>query len=158
MWCCNIGDTNTEIEEKNVLSIWRCDRGRLSSPSLAKLWSQNAGFNPFNSHEWLRQNFSQQYQYFAKQTSNEYKENIKQGIVCWSKRKFFQTNIIRIVWQTVRRITYEILGVIGLNFNDIKLLTIRSRLLSKILSPLDDTSSPLKITSTLSVETSVSSE
>ena len=28
------------------------------------------------------------YQYFAKQTSNEYKENIKQGIVCWSKRKF----------------------------------------------------------------------
>ena len=155
MWCCNIGDTNTEIEEKNVLSIWRCDRGRLSSPSSG---SQNAGFNPFNSHEWLRQNFSLQYQYFAKQTSNEYKENIKQGIFVLIQKKIFQTNIIRIVWQTVRRITYEILGVIGLNFNDIKLLTIRSRLLSKILSLSDDTSSPLKITFTLSVETSVSSE
>ena len=30
--------------------------------------------------------------------------------------QILQTNIIRTVWQTVRRITYEILGVKGLTF------------------------------------------
>ena len=39
---------------------------------------------PFNSHEWPRENFSLQYQYNIKQTSDESKENISQEIISWS--------------------------------------------------------------------------
>ena len=34
---------------------------------------------PFNSHEWPRQNFSLQYQYNIKQTSDENKEKYQLG-------------------------------------------------------------------------------
>ena len=57
----------------------------------------------FKSHKWPKENFSLRYQYNIKQTSNESKENIQFQIL--------QTNIIWIVWQTVKRITSEILGV-----------------------------------------------
>ena len=33
--------------------------------------------------------------------------------------QILQTNIVRIIWQTVRRITYEILGVEGLNISGV---------------------------------------
>ena len=65
-------------------------------------------YEPFNSQEWPRKNFSLHYQYSIKQTTAEYKENINGGL--WS-------NIIRIVWEAVRRITSKILGVKGLNIS-----------------------------------------
>ena len=42
------------------------------------------------------------------------KKNINQGSIGWSNSKTLQTNITEIVWQTIRRITDEILGVKGL--------------------------------------------
>ena len=42
----------------------------------------------FNSLEWSRQNFSLQYQYNIKQTSDENKENISKGIIGGSNTKF----------------------------------------------------------------------
>ena len=36
-------------------------------------------------------------------------------IIIWSNIKFWETNVLRIVWQRVRRITSEILEVKGLN-------------------------------------------
>ena len=38
--------------------------------------------------KWLGQNFSLHYPYHIKQTSNENKENINQGIIDWSNSKF----------------------------------------------------------------------
>ena len=52
------------------------------------------------------------------------KKNINQGIICWFDTKFSE---LRIVWQTVRRITYEILGVKGLIFLNQTRLIHRSR-------------------------------
>ena len=43
---------------------------------------------PFNSHEWPRKNFSLQYQYNIKQTSDENKEKYQLGIINWSNTKF----------------------------------------------------------------------
>ena len=42
------------------------------------------------------------------------KKNINKGIISSSNTKFCKLNITRTVWQTVRRITSEILGVKGL--------------------------------------------
>ena len=39
-------------------------------------------------------------------------KNINYEIISWSNTKFSKACIIRIVWQTVRRITYKILGII----------------------------------------------
>ena len=72
-------------------------------------------FNPFNSHEWPRQNFSLQYQYNIDQTSDENKENYQLGDYKLIQYQILQTNITRTTWQTVRRITDEILGVKGLS-------------------------------------------
>ena len=47
-----------------------------------------------------------------KQTSDENKENINKGILNWSNTKFSKIT----VWQTVRKITHEILRVKGLTF------------------------------------------
>ena len=47
-----------------------------------------------------------------KQTSDENKENINEGILNWSNTKFSKIT----VWQTVRKITHEILRVKGLTF------------------------------------------
>ena len=76
-------------------------------------WVNEWDTEPFNSHEWPRQNFSLQYQYNIKQGSDENKEKYKLGDKL-IQYQILQTNIMRIVWQTVRRITDEILGVKGL--------------------------------------------
>ena len=72
------------------------------------------GPQPFNSHKWPRQNFSLQYQYNIKQTSDENKEKYQLGDYKLIQYQILQTNITRTVWETVRRITNEILGVKGL--------------------------------------------
>ena len=66
------------------------------------------------SHLWYRQNFSLRHQYNSKQTSNENKEKYQLGDYWLIQLQILQTNIIWIVWQTVRRVTQEILGVKGL--------------------------------------------
>ena len=52
----------------------------------------------------------------TKQTSNENKEKYQLGDFRLIQYKILQTNITGTVWQTVRRITNEILGVKGLDF------------------------------------------
>ena len=54
-----------------------------------------------------------QYQYNIKQTSDENKEKYQLGDYKLIQYQILQTNITRTVWQTVRRITDEILGVKG---------------------------------------------
>ena len=44
------------------------------------------------------------------------KKNINKGITNWSNTKILQIYMIRNIWQTVRRITNEIMGVKGLRF------------------------------------------
>ena len=45
--------------------------------------------NPVSrSHEWLRQDFSLQYQYNIKQINDENKENINWRTISWSNTKF----------------------------------------------------------------------
>ena len=41
-----------------------------------------------NSHEWPKQNFSIQFHYNIKQTSDENEENINLEIISWSNTKF----------------------------------------------------------------------
>ena len=67
-----------------------------------------------NSHEWPKQNFSLQYQYNIKQTSDENIEKYKLGDYKLIQYQILQTDIMWTVWQTVRRITNKILGVKGL--------------------------------------------
>ena len=64
-----------------------------------------------HSYERPRQNFSLRYQYNIKQTSDENKEKYQLGDYKLIQYQILQTNITRTVWQTVRRITNEILGV-----------------------------------------------
>ena len=72
----------------------------------------------FNSHKWPRLNFSLWYQYNIKQTSDENKEKYKLREYKLIQYQILQTNITRTVWQTVRRITNEILGVKGLRSSE----------------------------------------
>ena len=65
-------------------------------------------------HEWLRENFSLQYQYNIKYRSDENKVKYQLGDYLLIQYQILQIYIITIVWQTVRRITNEILGVKGL--------------------------------------------
>ena len=44
------------------------------------------------------------------------KKNINKGITNWSNTKILQIYMIRNIWQTVRRITNEIMGVKGLRY------------------------------------------
>ena len=62
--------------------------------------------SPFNSHEWPRQNFSLQYQYNIKQTSDENKEKYQLGDYKLIQYQILQTNITRTVWPTVGRIAH----------------------------------------------------
>ena len=62
-------------------------------------------FNPLNSHEWPRQNFSLQYQYNIKQTSDENKDKYQLGDYKLIQYQIRKTNITRTVRQTVRGIT-----------------------------------------------------
>ena len=57
------------------------------------------------------------YQHNTKQTSNEKKEKSSLGDYWLIQYQILQTNITRTIWQTVRRITNEILGVKGLKEN-----------------------------------------
>ena len=64
---------------------------------------------------WMtRENFSLQYQYNIKHRSDENKVKYQLGDCYLIKYQILQIDIITIVWQTVRRITNEILGVTGL--------------------------------------------
>ena len=76
--------------------------------------TKNLILNPFNSQEWPRQNFSLQYQYNIRQTSDENEEKYQLAYYKLIQYQFLHTNITRTVWQTVTRITNEILGVKGL--------------------------------------------
>ena len=48
-----------------------------------------------------------------KQTSDESKDKYQSGDNKLIQYKILRTNIIRIVWQEVKRITYEFLGIEG---------------------------------------------
>ena len=61
-----------------------------------------------------RENLSLQYQYNIKHRSDENKVKYQLGDYLLIQYQFLQIDIITIVWQTVRRITNEILGVTGL--------------------------------------------
>ena len=65
---------------------------------------------PFNSHEWPRYNFSLQYQYNIKQTSDENKVKYQLGDYKLIQYQILLTDITRTVCQTVRRITKWDLG------------------------------------------------
>ena len=58
------------------------------------------------------------YQHNIKQTSNEKKEKSSLGDYWLIQYQILQTNITRTIWQTVRRITNEILGVKGLRSSE----------------------------------------
>ena len=60
------------------------------------------------------QNFSSQYQYNIKHTSDENKEKYQLGDYELIQYPILQTNITRTAQQTVGRVTYEILEVKGL--------------------------------------------
>ena len=74
--------------------------------------SKAAPYFPFNSREWPRQNFSILYLYNTIKTSD-----VNKRYQLWNylliRYQVLQTKIMRIVWQTVRRIINEILGVKG---------------------------------------------
>ena len=55
-----------------VLSLWQIILYATCNPS--KFHNLLVSPLPFNSHEWPRQNFSLQYQYIIKQTSDENNE------------------------------------------------------------------------------------
>ena len=59
------------------------------------------------------QNFSLQYQYNIKQAGDEKKEKYQLGDYFFIQYQILQTNIARIIHQTVGRIANEILGVKG---------------------------------------------
>ena len=62
-----------------------------------------------NSNEWPRQNFSLQYKYNIKQTSDENKEKYQLGDISW-----FNTKLSKLTSQELYgRIIYDILGVKG---------------------------------------------
>ena len=76
------------------------------------------GFKPFTV-----QNFSLQYQYNIKQTSQMRKYQLGDHDFKLIQYQILQTNIARTVWQTVTRITNKILGVKGLRCcNSVKVL------------------------------------
>ena len=77
--------------------------------------------NPSLTHAWPRQNFSLQYQYNIKGKSDEKKakKSIFWGDYQLIQYQIIQSNIMRIVWLTVRRITDEILGCTNVVSNHI---------------------------------------
>ena len=68
---------------------------------------------PFK-YEWPRQNFFFQYHYNINQASDKNREKYQLGDYELIQYQILQTNNTRTVWQTVKRITNEILGVKGL--------------------------------------------
>ena len=79
---------------------------------------------PFNSHEWPRQNSPYNIHTISTKEVIRTKKNINLGIISWPNTKFSWTNIIRIVRFTVRRVTnliWELKGcwhfILNWNFN-----------------------------------------
>ena len=68
---------------------------------------------PFK-YEWPRQNFFLQHHYNINQASDKNKEKYQLGDYELIQYQILQTNNTRTVWQTVKKITNEILGVKGL--------------------------------------------
>ena len=66
-----------------------------------------------------QENFSLKNQYNIKQTCDENEEKYQLGDYKLIQYEILQTNITRTVWQTVRKITNEILGVKGLNVSEV---------------------------------------
>ena len=71
---------------------------------------------PFASHEWPRQNFSLQYQYNVNQTGEENKEKYRFEDFLVDPESNLRTSMMRILWQTVKSITNEILSFRGTYF------------------------------------------
>ena len=63
-----------------------------------------------HSHEWQSQNFSLHHQYNIKQTSDENKGKYQLGNYKLIQYQILQSNIIRMIWQIVMRITNEIMN------------------------------------------------
>lgn len=61
-----------------------------------------------------RHDFSLKYQYNMKQTNNKKIRKYQLGDYYLMEYQVLKTNIILIIWQTVRRMTEKILGVKGL--------------------------------------------
>ena len=74
-----------------------------------KMYSQ---YSSFGSNEWLRQNFSLQYQYSIRYASNENKEKYQSRNSEFIHYQILWTNITRILWQTVGRVAYKNLAKI----------------------------------------------
>lgn len=85
-------------------------------PTVKKFTTGNVISQPFNSYEWSRQIFSLQCQYNLRQTGDEKKEKYQLRDYKLIKYQILKIDTTRTVWQTVRRITTEILGVKGLIF------------------------------------------
>ena len=75
------------------------------------IYKSLSGVNGFDSQEWPRQNFSLQNQYNIKQTSDENKEKYQLKDYELIQYQILWTQITRTVWEIVRRITNDILGV-----------------------------------------------
>ncbi|RMX41905.1 hypothetical protein pdam_00006655, partial [Pocillopora damicornis] len=71
------------------------------------------GNNDLKGCQWMRENFSLQSQYNIKHRSDENKIKYQLGDYESIQYQILQIDIIIIAWQTVRRITNEILGVKG---------------------------------------------
>ena len=65
---------------------------------------------PFNSDVWPRQKFSLLNQHNIKEARDENKEKYQLWDYLLIRYQILRTNITRTVWQTVRRITDEVLG------------------------------------------------
>ena len=77
---------------------------------------------------WLRENFSLQYQYNTKQTGDENIEKYPLGDyyliqyqILWTNSEHTLFKELNNIWETVRGITYEFLGVKGKRKNDVSL-------------------------------------
>ena len=86
-----------------------------------------------NSYEWPRLNFSLQYLCRVKQTSNENKVKYQLGDYHLIQYQVLQSSIVRIVWQTVGRITNRILGVKGLSVSCLFITTCEGYVFMKFL-------------------------
>ena len=101
------------MRPKNIIPFLRV-KPQTSYIFHSKLAHPEYMFSPFNSQEWPRENFSLQYQYNVKQTSDENRVKYQWGDYKLIQYQNLQTNITRTVCQTVRKIPNEILGVKGL--------------------------------------------
>ena len=84
-------------------------------PNMTNVGRSGQIFNLLTPVSDQDKNFSLQQQYNIRQACDENEEKYQLGDYKLIQHEIIQTNITRTVWQTVRRITNEILGVKGLN-------------------------------------------